>query len=147
VGRAITYGTEASLETSFILAGVQMDMGGSATLSRAIDRSNEDAPSYGKQLRYTPELSTSLYAAAELARFSFDASARYVGARFITSDESMRLDGYFVVDTQVSYRLPVDSTELLWAIQIENVLNTDYSVVRFYPMPPRSISLRFGVEL
>jgi iron complex outermembrane receptor protein len=146
LGRVVTYGAELSGESKATWRGAQFKGGFSTTFSRAIDRSDPDTPSYGKQLRYTPCVTGSLFMGVLKGPLSVHASARYTGERFLTSDEGRTMDDFAVVNLQVAYQHSLLDTELTLRLQVENLFDTRYEVIRFYPMPPRTATLGISIE-
>ena len=147
VGRVIGYGTEVSGDARTSLGLSIVDIGFSATVSRSVDRTDETAPSYGKQLRYTPQFTGSLYAGITIETWALNFSVRHVGQRYVTSDEGAAMDAHTVFDGQLSFRTDLGPTEGLFALQVENMFNAQYSVIRFYPMPPRTVTIRVGIDI
>ena len=146
VGRTHTYGFEYSAELVRRIGLATLHVGLSGLLNRTIDLSDENAASYERQLRYVPQATNGVFVRADLEPFSFDISGRHVGPRYVTSDESMQIDGFFVLDALVSYRIPITHASTRIALQAENLFDADYSVIRFYPMPPRMVTIRLDVE-
>lgn len=146
VGRVITYGTEFAADARSRLGVSMIDIGFAATISRAEDRSDKSTPSYGKQLRYAPQFTGTLFVGVTLKAMTLNLSGRHVGARYVTTDETRSMNPYTVFDTQLGYRVDVGPTTGSFAVQVENVFNSRYNIVRFYPMPPRTVTLRAGFD-
>jgi vitamin B12 transporter len=147
VGRVVSYGTEVSADSRTHIGISVIDIGFSATVSRSVDRTDESTPSYGKQLRYTPQFTGTLYAGVTVSKWTLNVSGRHVGQRYITSDERASMDAHTVFDGQMSFRTDIGPTDGLFALQVENVFNAQYSVMRFYPMPPRTVTIRVGIDI
>ncbi|MFV1980811.1 MAG: TonB-dependent receptor plug domain-containing protein, partial [Rhodothermia bacterium] len=123
VGRVVTYGVEVSADTRRRLGVWAIDVGFAATISRALDRSDSSTRSYGKQLRYTPEATGSLFVGLTLESLTLNLSGRHVGQRYVTSDESMNIDAYTVLDAQLGYKITVGPSTGSFAILVENAFN------------------------
>ena len=147
VGLTYTYGLEYSLEANAKVGSTTVRAGISGMLNRAVDRSDEATAAYNHQLRYVPNVTTGLAAGIDFPPFSVDLSGRHVGPRYLTSDESMEIDAYLVFDGQLAYALTGGRIRTRIALQAENLLNADYSVIRFYPMPPRMGMLRIDIQI
>jgi iron complex outermembrane receptor protein len=145
VGRVATYGAEVSGNGRFGSGPSVVELGVAATWSSAVDLSEKGTPSYGKQLRYTPWLTSTVHAGLTVDAFSSRLTGRYTGNRFLTSDEQMALDGYILFDLQLGCRLPVRHASASLYLHVDNVFDTRYEVIRFYPMPPRSFSIRLNI--
>lgn len=145
VGRVVTYGTEISADARTHLGVSTLQIGIAATISRAIDRSDMSTRSYGKQLRYTPQATGSLHVGLTVKAVTLNLSGRHVGSRYVTSDEGMSMDAYTVFDVQLGYKISTGPTTGSFTIQVENAFDARYSVIRFYPMPPRALTLGMKV--
>jgi len=78
--------------------------------------------------------------------FRLNLSTQLVGSRYVTTDESQSLSPYQVVDTQLQAQYGIGPTTLTAQLGLQNLLDTDYSVVRLYPMPPRHIRARLKLS-
>lgn len=109
---------------------------------------------HGRLVRhYTdPELEgkRTIFVPAHKAVFSLDmksnswgaiVSGRYYGQRFDAVDNSSSVDRYAVLDATVSKAILIESNRLAVSCSIENVLNSDYEHIRFYPMPLRLVRI------
>ena len=104
-------------------------------------------PSYGHRLRYVPRQQLKAHAGLGVGPLRLDASARLVGHRPLTTDGSQHLDPYQVLDAQLRYKRGFGKMTATLAVAVENLLDADYAVVRFYPMPPRHARLRLTLDL
>lgn len=108
----------------------------------------------GRLLRhYTdPELEgkRTIFVPAHKAVFSVDiksnswdavVTGRYYGQRFDAVDNSSSVDRYAVLDATVSKSIPIGGCRFVASCSIENLLNSDYEHIRFYPMPLRLVRL------
>lgn len=136
--RVHTQGIEASLSGRLQLARRLMTEASLLfTHTRAIERSNPEAPSYGHQLRYVPREQLKLHLGVAWRSLYLDLFGRLVGPRPLATDGSHDMPAYQVVDAHLRYRRTVGGVLLSLALGVENVFDADYQVVRLYPMPPR----------
>ena len=112
----------------------------------ATDQSVAEARAYGKQLPYTPRQRLKSRLGLSWRWLRLDVTGRMVGTRYVTADESQSLPPYHVVDTQLQAQHSVGPVALTAQIGVQNLLNTDYSVVRLYPMPPRHARIRLTLS-
>ncbi|MEM6336467.1 MAG: TonB-dependent receptor [Bacteroidota bacterium] len=122
-----------------------MLLGTSYALTDARDRSDEASPVFDTPLRYVPRYQVKPYAGIGSGPVRLDVSARFVGARRVTTDGRQQLDPYAVADAQLRLRQRIGSVAGTLSIQFENVLDRQYEVVLGYPMPPRSLRVRLTV--
>lgn len=149
VARVASEGLEATAALPFGRGRWQGEVQAHYGFTRALDRSNPAVPAYGRQLRYQPRHGGGAELQGRRGGLRAHLAARYTGRRFVTTDETAALPPYFVLDTSVGYawrRGP--GFALALDAGLDNVLDADYSVVRFYPMPPRHawarLTLTFG---
>lgn len=117
------------------------------THAAATDRSSPQARAYGKQLPYTPRQQMKAQIGGAWHGVRLDLSARLVGPRYVTADETQALSPYRVVDAGVQVRQSLGPTAVTAHLEIKNLFDDDYSVVRLYPMPPRHVRARLTITL
>lgn len=143
LSRVVSRGVEASLEGR--LRGVQ---GGLLyTYTAAEDRSRSEAQTFSKQVRYVPREQLKLWLGIGWQGLQLDVHARFIGRRFITADETQALPTYHVVDAQLRYTKRTKRLDASLGLYLENLLDAQYSVIRFYPMPPRHARVRLTLHL
>lgn len=139
----VTQGLEASAEGRY-----QGWRGGFIyTFTQAEDRSDRQARTYGQQLRYVPREQVKAWLGFSGQGMAVDVHTRFVGQRFITSDESQALSAYHVVDAQLRYTRQAERMSVTLGLYLENLLDARYSVIRFYPMPPRHARVSLTLHL
>lgn len=143
LSRVVVHGLEASFEldpASIWTAGFLY------TFTRARDRSSPGSPSFGRQLRYVPLHQAKGYASVSAGPFSLHLNAKYIGRRFVTSDETESLGATMLVDAQVDAAGNVGPVRLRLSFGVENLLDARYAVIKDYPMPPRHARLSLLIE-
>ena len=148
VGRVVSTGWELSVRgRAQPAAALRLNGGAYFTYTSAENRAAPDAPAFGHQLRYVPRQQLKLHAGAAWGPLQLDLNGRLVGPRYITADETQALAPYQVVDAQLRLEQPVGPVTATAGLAIENLLNEDYSIIRFYPMPPRHARLRITLAM
>ena len=147
INRVATQGLEASLRGQTHLAEA-MALNGSLTFTHtdARDRSDPAAASYDQPLRYVPQQQLKLHLGTDWRGWHLDLSGRMVARRYIATDGSMALPVYRVVDAHVRYQHAFGPVQATLALGIENLVDSDYAIVRFYPMPPRHARVRLTLD-
>lgn len=147
VARVVSNGLEASGRGQARLAKqLHVDGGLTFTYTASENRADPDASAYGHQLRYLPRRQFKLFAGAVWGPLSLDLTGRLVGERFVTSDETQSLAPYRVVDVRMAVTRALGPVSMTLDLTIENLFDTDYEIIRFYPMPPRHARLRLTLE-
>ncbi len=140
-------GVEASYRARVSLySHVLLESGLHVTLTEAVDRSDPESRTFGKQLRYVPREEWKAHTTLTIGPVSLDTNFRYTGKRFLTADESQALDPHIVVDSQVRVRAVLSSVQLNLGLHLRNLFDTDYAIMRGQPMPPRHLHFRIGLE-
>ena len=148
VSRVLTRGLEARLRGAIRPTdALTLRMGTLFTHTLAENRANPLSPAYGSQLPYVPEQQLKLWTHLSAYGASLGATARLVGPRFFTADESKQADPYQVVDLTARYARTLAGVTLRLSGQIHNVLDERYDIIRLYPMPPRHASVQLSVLL
>ncbi|MDD3322244.1 MAG: TonB-dependent receptor [Paludibacter sp.] len=125
-------------------------LGTSYTYQRALNITDpNDSKTYKHQLPYTPRISGSGKAALETPLLDVSYSVLWSGHRYagFQNYSENRLPGY--VDHNISFSREFNLKKLLLSTNLEllNLLNKNYAIVRYFPMPGRSfratVSLKF----
>lgn len=147
VAEVVTRGLELSAQGAVRLTeGARLNGGFYVTHTAAEDRSNPALRAYGQQLPYVPEQQFKAFAGATWGPVTLDLTGRLVSERFITTDESQSLPPYQVLDARLAVTQPIGPVAMTLDLSVQNVLDTDYAVIRFYPMPPRHARLRLTID-
>ncbi len=147
VAQVLSRGVEASVHAAFRPPNDWQLRGGlSFTHTAAENRANPALRAYGHQLRYIPREQLKWHAGVTWQNLGVDLSGRLVSRRFITADETQALPPYQVIDARLHYERALGPVRLGLGLTIDNVFNHRYSIIRFYPMPPRHARLRLTLE-
>jgi iron complex outermembrane receptor protein len=114
----------------------------SLTLSEAIPAGESFLGGKGTQLIYVPRHQAQARLQLQWHRWQLQATPQYTGLRYITSDESQSLAGFFLLDAKVSVGIGKPKRSLRLSLQGENLLNAQYQAVAFRPMAGRTVLLR-----
>jgi vitamin B12 transporter len=103
----------------------------------------------GKQLMYIPKHSGKASIMAEYHGISMGAGGTYTGSRetIETEDPLLRLEPYALLDVVAGISRKMFGMNCTFYGHIDNILNTQYEVIRSYPMPGRSFHLALTVGL
>jgi iron complex outermembrane receptor protein len=113
----------------------------------ATDRSNPRARSFGHQLPYRPRQRLKARAGLSWRWARVGLSSRLVGPRSVTADETQSLPPFRVTNVRVQVQQTVGPATVTAALRLRNLFDTEYSVVRLYPMPPRHVRARLTIAL
>lgn len=147
VAQVLTRGVEWTSTGKWRL-GSQMALDGRLVFTHvaATDRSMPQARPYGKQLPYTPRQRLKARAGWAWRGLRLDLSTRLVGSRYVTADETQALAPYQVVDAGLRVQRTVGPTSITAHLDVKNLFDEDYSVIRLYPMPPRHLRARLTIS-
>lgn len=115
----------------------------------AVDRSNPDSKSYGHQIAYTPRHSGGATLRWESRWVNLGASAMVVGERYyrMQNSDATRLPAYCDIGLSADHKFDLRWGTMTVQVQVLNLLNTQYEIVRSYPMMGRNYRLKITYEL
>ncbi|MBR5892671.1 MAG: TonB-dependent receptor [Bacteroidaceae bacterium] len=115
---------------------------------RAVD-DGKGSPTKGHQIIYTPLHSGSLSAALHTAVADFGYSLLWSGERYRLAQNipSTRVGGYYDHSFNVSRNWNISSAVLTARIEAMNILDRNYEIIRYYPMPGRNYRLSLTLNL
>ena len=143
VQRVRSRGVEASYRWQWPL-GHRLRLDGSLfyTLTDARDRSDPEGRSYDQPVRLVPRHQLKSHLGLRLGPVQADASGRYTGRRYVTTDGTQFLDPFFLIDGQLRLHHRGRPVETVLALVLENLLDRRYEVIPANPMPPRHARLQ-----
>lgn len=155
-GMVHTYGSDLTIQSSFKMnKKMEISVIGSYSIQRAVDMTNPDSKTYKHQLPYTPVHSGSYGISLLTHWFDFNYSAIISGYRYVLGQNIPQnlLSGY--MDHSLSlgreFTFKQSSSSKVYKIgvklEITNFTNTQYQIVRNYPMPGRNFRIKLQCHL
>ena len=125
-----------------------LHLSGSYSYQRALDMTTPGGKTYKHQIAYTPRSFGSANAAFEtpwitLAYSLIASSYRYILGQNIAEN---RLDGYTDHSLSASRDITIKKVTAHLGVELLNLLNNNYEVVKNYPMPGRSFRITLAIN-
>lgn len=138
----LSYGAEWSASKSFRFGNFITRYSHSASYTRAtIDKSRfVGDQAVNNQLPYVPKWKYSGTIATSIQNFTMLFASRWVSERFSTEQNNVRNPepAYFINDASVSYNVDFNNTFVQFQLNVNNLFNQQYEIVRLYPQPLRN---------
>jgi outer membrane cobalamin receptor len=128
---------------------LSVEANGSLTYQEVKDRTEENSPTYGHQLAYTPKITSNGRLSINYKDLSIYSSLFYVGERFSLNQNtnSNLVEDFTLIDCSVGYQFKLSGTHLLKAqFGVKNIFDTSYSYIRYFVMPGRNYFLKIAYE-
>lgn len=119
------------------------------TYQRALDITDPAGKTYKHQIAYTPRVSGSGQATLETPWANLSYSLLYSGKRYALGQNltENRLDGYTDHSISLSRKQTIGNIRASLSVEALNILNKNYEIVRYFPMPGRSVRLTLKLML
>ena len=143
-GLDATVGTELQLAEGFALTAM-----GTLTLQDAKDKTDGSA-TYGSQLPYTPKASGGLSAMLATPWLNIGYSATGQGKRYSMAQNTRQyqLEGYIEHSVSLSHQMDIKRVgRLTLQLTLHNITDKQYEIIKYYPMPGRSITASATMEM
>lgn len=127
----------------------RINIGGTYTYQQALDITSLGNETYKHQIPYTPRISGSGKIAFESSYINLGYTLLWSGARYAGYQNyaENRLTGYTDQGISASREFSFKKMSLFTKIEVLNLLNSNYEIIRYFPMPGRSfratLSLKF----
>jgi iron complex outermembrane receptor protein len=143
IGTLMTTGIESEFHINYSRPVFNARLNAGYSLTRATNEGLRE--SAGKQLIYVPLNQINALLRLSWRRLCSSISTSFTGKRFLTADNSQYLPQYSVTNLKFGMNLNDRHTSYELGLFIENLLNTSYQNIAYYPMPGRSflISVTF----
>jgi outer membrane cobalamin receptor len=142
LGKVEISGIDLTAETSFQpWKKVGFVLGGTYTYQRALDMTTPNGSTFGHQIPYTPRVSGSGKLAVETPWVDLAYSLLWSGKRYVLFQNyaENRLPGYADHCISASRSFQLKDKQLNVNVEVLNLLNENYAVVKWFPMPGRSV--------
>ncbi len=132
---------------------LRINLSGNYTYQRALDVTNSDPASeegrtYKHQIAYTPRVSGSGQVGIETSWVNLSYSFLFSGKRYAVGQNiaANRLDSYsdHSISASRDFRIKKVTTSL--NVEMLNIMNKNYEIVKSFPMPGRSVRATFSVR-
>lgn len=149
MGRVRTIGVDATAAaTHRIGESHAIILHGNYTLQKVTNRTPGDKH-YGKQIAYTPEHTGSMSAAWENPWVNVSVNGTIVSSRWPNNEhyQGTMLNGYQDFGATLYRDIKLKKCQLSLRFDVKNILNKQYEIVGYYPMPGRSWMATAGVKI
>ncbi len=110
---------------------------------------NPNSKYYREIIPYTPLEKVSLYAEANYSKVLFNLSLQRTSYRYFLPQNSIEnlLPSFITLTSSMKYQLSIFThLPLFISLNISNITNLSYEIVKNYPMPLRSVNLTIGAS-
>jgi outer membrane cobalamin receptor len=149
LGKVSIDGLDLTAETTFLpWRKIGIVFGSSYTYQRALNITNPTDGSYNQQLPYTPRVSGSGKAALETPWINLSYAVLWSGHRYAVNQNYVenRLPSYADQSISVSRSFNTKHYLIFANVEILNLLDQNYAIVRYFPMPGRSYRATVSVK-
>jgi len=130
-----------------------INLSGNYTYQRALDVTNSDLNTpegrvYKHQIAYTPRVSASGHAGIETPWVNLSYSFLFSGKRYMLGQNisDNRLDSYSDHSLSAGRDFKIRNVTASLNVEVLNLLNKNYEIVKNFPMPGRSFRVTVGVR-
>ena len=140
-GKVHITGIDATLATAIPLKDkVNLNLSGNYSWQKAHDVTNPEAKNYKHQLPYTPKHNGNVSATFEMPWVNVGYTVTLVGKRYYLAQniEANEIDGYNEHTATLWREFAFKKCKLRLQAEVINLTDTQYEVIKYYPMPGRS---------
>ncbi len=145
LGKVEMAGASASLNFSYkIIEQLKLSLSGNYTYQYAVDVTDHDSKTYLHQIPYTPRHSGSAIASVSTPWFDLSYTLLVSGKRYMLQQNipANELEGYADHSIVLSKNFPIKKVvELGLRVELLNLANKNYEIVKNYPMQGRSFRI------
>ena len=134
-------GIDVTLATAIPLSQkTSMNLSGNYSWQQALDITNKEAKNYRHQLPYTPEHNGNVSATLEMPWVNVGYTVTMVGKRYYLAQniKANEIEGYNEHTATLWREFKFKKCGLRLQAEVINLTDTQYDVIKYYPMPGRS---------
>lgn len=150
IGKVKIKGIDVAANTSFKeWKNIEISTSATYTFQEAKDVSNATSPLYKTQLSYTPKHSGSGSLNIEYNNFQFNYNLLYSSVRYKPGDQIFEnlLQPFTTTDVSISYLLQKRQAFYKLIFEANNIFNTEFEIVKYYPMPLSNFRITLNISL
>lgn len=149
IGRVSIFGVDASAQSVWKVGGTMNVLRLTYSWQDARDITDTGSMWYGGQIPYIPWNSGSVAYGGDWRQWSWNYSFIYTGERYqsVANIPENYTQPWYTHDLSVSRHIPFRSFSMRATLEVNNIFNQQYEVVRCYPMPGTNWKLRIEFEL
>ena len=131
------------------LQDIRLNLSGNYTYQRALDVTDPHGKTYNQQIAYTPRVSGSGQATLETPWVNLSYSLVHSGKRYALGQNlsENRLAKYTDHSIAVNRDLKIRAVRTNLRVEVLNLLDKNYEIVRNFPMPGRSVRATISFKL
>ena len=147
IGSVNSSGFESSLSVKYLNNNLSVNLNAGYSYTRAIDKNSGSSETTGKQLIYIPEnqANCSLHIAYKNIYTVWVTS--FTGRTYTTPDNSGFLNGYSINSFTSGMKFNIKENDIDFRFKIENIFDTTYKTIAYYPQPGRTYFLILSFHL
>ncbi|MFN3636906.1 MAG: TonB-dependent receptor plug domain-containing protein [Chloroherpetonaceae bacterium] len=142
IGEVKTLGVDAHAESAVRVYETTLSLVANYTRQDVLDVSKTSLTP-NRQIPYTPKELGSAIVSLERERWSIGYTLTYTGFRFALPENTTNevLPAFWLSDVSMSFSVPLGEFSLKLKAEVSNLLNANYEVIQFFPMPGRNYRL------
>lgn len=140
-GKVQIYGVDLTMATSMpIVEKLNLGISGNYSWQRAMDVTDSNSKTYKHQLPYTPQHNGNVMATLEMPWISLGYTLNAVGKRYYLAQNIPQnvIDGYVEHSITAWREFKLKKSSIKLQAEVSNLANTQYEVIKYYPMPGRA---------
>jgi vitamin B12 transporter len=150
LGNVDIRGLDLSLKTAVSLnEDVTFNLAGNYTFQKAVDVTDPNSTYYLDNIPYTPEHTLAMNIGLSKGPLSLYYNHIYSSSRYYLSENfpEYLVNGFSVSDASLSYQMMAARLPLNLSLEVNNLFNQPYAIIRSFPMPGRSFRLSFQITI
>lgn len=149
IGHVRIFGVDVALQSNWRVGKTGHGLRLNYTYQSAQDRTDSGSQWYGGQIPYIPKHSGSVIYSGEWRKWSWNYSFIYTGERYISvaNIPENYEQPWYTHDLSLSRLIDMRDCGMRVSLEVNNLFNQQYEVIRCYPMPGTNFKIRLEVLL
>ncbi len=138
---------EEKLDFKIKKSNLRIFLGYAFVKSTNQEKTSENDQSYEEQLIYVPEHSFSGNMNYLFRSYIISFNNSFTGKRYVTRDNEEYLPAYVISDLQIVKKFSVKKNTINVSFEINNIWDSEYQAIQYYPMPGRNYRLSVNLRI
>lgn len=150
LGKADIRGMDLGVKTSVkVFNNARSKWAVNYTYQQALDITDKKSSVYLDQIPYTPNHSLNFNSGLEFDRWAVFINQTYSSKRYYLPENApeYQMSGFYISDLSGMYHFKLSSAKMSTAVEVANIFNYRYDLIKSYPMPGRSVRLSIQISI
>ena len=149
IGKVLSRGIDLNILITYKKKDINFTFSTSQSINKSIDVTSINSLTYSHQIPYTPKYTSTYTTTLGYKKTNFTLTLLHTSSKYVINENLPfnQLGGFVDFGIGVNRTFIIKNQKIYCNLQIANILNKNYEVIRSFPMPGRHLKLKLVYSL